>query len=68
MASLAHNELSTKPLSGPMLTYCNLRRLRPKFSEIWIKQNTTIFLQEIDFENVICKMAAILSQPKCVNA
>ena len=27
-----------------------------------------IFIKEIVFENIICKMAAILSQPQCVNS
>ena len=30
-------------------------------------QNSYIFIQEIAFENVLCKLAAILSQPQCVN-
>ena len=34
----------------------------------WIRnQNQYIFFQEIAFENVVWKMAAILSQPQCVN-
>ena len=32
-----------------------------------LKQNLYIFIQGIAVENVICKMAAILSQPQCVN-
>ena len=31
-----------------------------------IKQNSDIFIQENAFENVVCEMAAILSQPQCV--
>ena len=31
-------------------------------------QNSYIFIQENFFENAICKMAAILSWPQCVNA
>ena len=32
-----------------------------------IKQNSYIFIQENAFENVVWKMAAILSRPQCVN-
>ena len=31
-------------------------------------QNTTIFIKENVFENVVWKMAAILSRPQCVKA
>ena len=31
-------------------------------------QNTTIFIQENWFENVVCKMAAILFRPQCVGS
>ena len=37
------------------------------FSEI-INQNSNIFTQENAFENVVWKMAAILSRPQCVNS
>ena len=33
-----------------------------------LNQNSYIFIQENAFENVICKMAAILSRPYCVNS
>ena len=29
-------------------------------------QNTTIFIEECAYENVVCKISAILSQPQCV--
>ena len=32
-----------------------------------LNQNIIIFIQENAFENVVCKMAPILSQPQCVN-
>ena len=36
------------------------------FSEIWIKIHVlTIFIPEINLENVVCKTLAILSQPQC---
>ena len=31
-------------------------------------QYTTIYVEENDFEKVVCKMVAILSQALCVNA
>ena len=40
--------------------------LRNKFQ--WnFDQNTMIFIQENAFENILYKMAAILSRPQCVN-
>ena len=33
-----------------------------------LKQNSYIFTQENAFENVVCEMSDILSQPQCVNA
>ena len=40
--------------------------LRNKFQ--WnFNRNSYIFIQENEFENVICEMAAILSRPQCVN-
>ena len=30
-------------------------------------QNSSIFIEENAFESVVCKMAAILSRPQCVN-
>ena len=32
-----------------------------------LHENTIIFVQQIDFENVVCKMAPILVSPQCVN-
>ena len=31
-----------------------------------LQQNSHIFIQENAFENIVCKMAAILSQPQCI--
>ena len=39
--------------------------LKDKF-QLNLKQNSYIFIQENAFENVICEMASILSQPQCV--
>ena len=56
--------LSTKPLSESVPAYCQLELyFRNKFQ--WnYNQNSNIFIQENAFENVICKMAAILPQPQ----
>ena len=55
------NLFSTKLLCEPMLEYCHLDLwsiLQWKFN-----RNSYIFIQEPTFENVVWKMAAILSQP-----
>ena len=56
--------LSNKSISFPMQAYCRLdlwKQISVKF-----EKNKTIFLQYNEFEYVICKMAAFLSQPHCV--
>ena len=51
----------TKPLSNPMLGYCQLDKLQ------WnLNQNTKLFIHENASENVICVMAAILSKGRWV--
>ena len=55
----------TKPLSKPMLGYCQLdpmNKLQWKFSK-----NTQLFIHENAYENIVCEMAAILSQGRWVN-
>ena len=48
-----------KPLSQPMLGYC---QLNPQEQLQWnYNQNTEIFIEENAFENIVCEMAAILS-------
>ena len=32
----------------------------------YLERNSYFFVQENEFENVVCEMAAILSQPQCV--
>ena len=55
-----------KPLSKPMLEYCYLEQTRSKMP--WnINCNLYILIQENAFENVVWKMAAILSRPQYVN-
>ena len=57
--------VGAKPLSEPMLEYCQLDpwdKLQRNFN-----QNSYIFIQESAFENVVWKMAAIFSRPQCVN-
>ena len=52
-----------KPLSEPLLEYCSLgNKLQ------WnINRNSYIFIHENALENVVCKMASILSRPQCVH-
>ena len=52
-----------KPLSEPMLTYCQLYRWE-QTSEIWIEMQH-LFCQEIAFIIVACEVAAILCRPDC---
>ena len=54
-------------LSKPMLDLLSIGPLETNFSEIF-NQNTKLFIQENVFENVVRKMAAILSRPQCVKA
>ena len=42
-----------------------IQTLGTNFSEIR-KQNSYIFIQEKAFENVVCEMVPVLSQPQCV--
>ena len=54
-----------KPLTEPTLENCQLdpgNKLQWNFN-----RNSNIFVQENSFENVVCKMAPILSLPQCVN-
>ena len=59
---MANRLFGAKPLSEPMLPYCQLdpkEHISVKFHLKSIQVNA--------LENVICKMAAISSQPQCVN-
>ena len=62
---MAWHLFSTKSLSEPILTYCQLN----PFEQVkWnFSQNTTIFIEENGFENIIYKMSAILFQLQYVN-
>ena len=60
---MAWRRKGVKPLSERMMAYCKLGPLGTNFSEMLIKN---IFIQENPFQNVIWKMAAILSLPQCV--
>ena len=57
--------IGVKPLSEPMLIYCKLNPLEQ--TSLKFELNALTFLEEIAFENVICKMSAILFWPQCVN-
>ena len=45
-----------KPLSKPVLEYCEVNPWEQTFNQI-----SKIFIQENAFENIVCKTAAILS-------
>ena len=55
----------TKPLSEPMLEYCQLDHWEQ--TSVKFKSQFNQFVGEIAFENVVCEVAAILSRPQCVN-
>ena len=66
--------VGAKPLSEPLLEYCELDHWEQK-SVKWtignknqwnLNRNSNIFIQENAFENIVWKMTAILSRPKCV--
>ena len=59
---MACHLVSTKPLSRPMLEFCAFNHW-----EQTTAKNAYILIQENAFENVVCKTAAILSWPVCVN-
>ena len=50
-----------KPLSDPMLAYCQLDKLHWDFNQNW-----NIFIPEKAFENDVCEKVAILSLPQCI--
>ena len=52
-----------KPLSEPMLNYCQLETCKHISMTFW--SNTTVCIEENAFESVICKMASILTLPQC---
>ena len=57
---MACHVFGAKPRSEPMLAYCYLD---PGNIFQWnSNKNTIIFIQENAFENIVCEMAAILSQ------
>ena len=50
-----------KPLSEPMLDYCQFEPLEQ--TSVKFKSEFNIFIQENVLENVVCEMASILSRP-----
>ena len=63
---MAFRLYSAKPLS---VTNAGILLIKPLENKLqWnFSLNLIIFIQENAFENVIRKLAAILSQPQCVN-
>ena len=53
-----------KPLPEPVLTYCQL--VPWEQTSMNYNQNTKLFIHEYAFENVVCKMAAILFRGRWV--
>ena len=56
---------SPKPLSEPMMIY----QLDLSNKTLWhSNKNTKIFKQEYEFQNIICKTAAIFSKYQCIKS
>ena len=53
----------TKPLSKPLLVYCQLD-LRNKLKWTFNNQNTELSILENASENIVCEMAAVLSRAR----
>ena len=62
---MARRLFGVKPLSKPMLGYCQLDPSH--FSEILVK-NRTFFIQENVFESLVCETATILFRGRWVNS
>ena len=61
---MACHLFSAKPLSKPMLVYVNWTR---RSKHHWnFNQNAKLFIHENTSENIVCKMAAILSRGRWV--
>ena len=62
---MAFHLFSTKPLSEPMLVCCQLE----PYEQILVEfdQNIGIFVNENALENIVCRMATILSCLQCIN-
>ena len=58
---------STKPLSEPMLDYCQLDHKEHVTSIKFYLKIKHLFIHKNTFENIACKMAPMLSWPQCVN-
>ena len=56
----------TKPLSEPMLAYCQFDLKEHIISIKFCLKFNAFHIQENAFENVLCKMASILFQPQYV--
>ena len=54
------------PLSEPTMTYCQLDHKKHILMKCYLKFKS--FIQGEAFENIAYEIAAILSQPQCVNA
>ena len=57
---MVYRLIGAKPLFESLLEHC-------KLNPYGIIRNPCIFIQENLFQNVVWKMAAVLSQPQCVN-
>ena len=63
---MAWGRTSAKPSPEPMLEHCQLDP-QEQTSAKKMNQNTQDFFQDYAFENIVCKMVAILFKPQFVN-
>ena len=57
--------LGANPLSEPMMIYCHLD-LKEHISMKYDFEIQKFSLKKNAFENIVCEMATLLSQPQCV--
>ena len=62
---MAFHLLGAKPLPEAIVVNWTLKN-----NNLWWNfiKNSNIFIEENAFEGALCQMAAILSQPQCVNS
>ena len=59
--------IGTKPLSEQMLEHCQLDPWEQTSVKFQSKFIYMCFIQQNLYENIVWKMAIVLSQPQCVN-
>ena len=63
---MACHLFGAKPLPEPMLTYCEMYPKKQTSVKCESKYKTFLFIHENEFENIVCKILAILSRGRQV--